>query len=60
MRSEGGERGNWTSEEAFQQINVILDRLASEDLATIPAESMGDDQIALQRIESRVYAGSCI
>src|SRR5260370_10968648 len=56
MCSGSGERGNWTSEEAFRQINSIIDRLAREDLAAVPAESMGDDQIALQRVESRVQA----
>jgi hypothetical protein len=56
MCSEGGVRGNWTSKEAFQQINSILDQLASEDLNSLPAEAMGDDQIALQRIGNRVQA----
>jgi len=52
----GGERGNWTSQEAFQHINLILDRFAAEDLNSLPAESMGDDQIALHRISNRVQA----
>src|SRR5712691_7226252 len=56
MCSEGGARGSWTSREAFQQINSILDHLAGEDLNSVPAESMGDDQIALQRICNRVQA----
>src|SRR5713101_835432 len=56
MCSGSGERGNWTSEEAFRQINLIIDRLGREDLTAVPAESMGDDQIALRRIESRVQA----
>jgi hypothetical protein len=56
MRSEGGARGNWTSQEAFREINSILDDLASEDLNSVPAESVGDDQIALQRIGNRVQA----
>jgi len=56
MRSVGGERGNWTSEDAFQQINSILDWLADEDITATPAETMGEDQIALRRIESRVQA----
>jgi hypothetical protein len=34
----------------------LLNRLASEDLNAVPAESMGDDQIALQRICNRVQA----
>src|SRR5713226_8940859 len=56
MRSEGGERGNWTSQELFQEINSLLTRLAEEDLNSVPAESMGDDLLALQRIESRLQA----
>src|SRR5712692_8348698 len=56
MCSEGGERGEWTSQEAFQQINSILSDLANEDLNAMPAKSMGDDLIALQRIVSRVQA----
>jgi len=56
MCSEGGERGNWTSQGAYQEIDSILDRLAVEDLNSLPAESMGDDQIALQRIGNRVQA----
>jgi hypothetical protein len=40
----------------FQQINSLLDRLADEDLTAVPAEAMGDDQIALQRIDNRVRA----
>ena len=56
MRSEGGARGNWTSEEAFREINAILDSLAGDDLNAMPAEAMGDDQIALQRIGNRVQA----
>ncbi len=56
MCSEGGVRGNWTSEEVFQQIHSLLNRLAEEDLSSVPAESMGEDQIALQRIGNRVQA----
>ncbi len=56
MCSEGGERGNWTSQEAFQEINSLLDRVACEDLNSVSAEAMGDDQIALQRIGNRVQA----
>src|SRR5713101_723441 len=56
MCSETGERGNWTSEEVFQGINSLLNRLSEEDLNAVPAESMGDDQIALQRICNRVQA----
>src|SRR5260370_28853556 len=56
MCSVGGARGNWTSQEAFKQINSLLDRLQSEDMNSVPAESMGDDQIALQRIVNRVQA----
>jgi len=49
-------RGKWTSEQAFQQINSLLDQLSGEDLTAVAAESMGDDQIALQRISNRVQA----
>jgi hypothetical protein len=56
MCSEGGERGNWTSGEVFDEINSLLSCLAGEDLNSLPAESMGDDQIALQRIGNRVQA----
>src|SRR5216684_831100 len=56
MCSDGGVRGNWTSEEVFQQIHSLLNRLAEEDLSSVPAESMGEDQIALQRIGNRVQA----
>src|SRR5260370_16900065 len=56
MCSMGGARGSSTSGEAFQQINSILDHLAGEDLNSVPAESMGDDQIALQRIVNRAQA----
>ena len=58
MRSGTGERGNWTSQEVYERINLLLDQLASEDLTSVPAESMGDDQIALQRITNRVQAES--
>ncbi len=56
MCSGSGERGNWSSEEAFRQINSIIDRLGREDLTATPADTMGGDQIALRRIESRVQA----
>ena len=56
MCSDGGVRGSWTSEQAFEEINSILDRLSEEDLTAVPAEAMADDQIALQRIGSRLQA----
>src|SRR6266852_6468701 len=56
MCSEGGARGSWTSQEAFQRINSLLDQLAGENLNSAPAESMGDDQVALHRIGNRVQA----
>src|SRR5258708_14284807 len=56
MCSEGGARGSWASGEVFQEINSLLNRLQSEDINSMPAESMGDDQIALQRICNRVQA----
>jgi len=37
---------------------LLLDRLASDDLTSVPAESMGDDQIALHRITNRVQTES--
>src|SRR5258708_19257759 len=52
----GGARGSSTSGEAFQQINSILDQLAKEELNSQAAESMGEDQIALQRIVNRAQA----
>ena len=58
MCSGTGERGNWTSQEVYERINLLLDQLASEDLTSVPAESMGDDQIALHRITNRVQAES--
>ena len=58
MRSGTGERGNWTSQEVYERINLLLDQLAAEDLTSLPAESMGDDQIALHRITNRVQAES--
>ncbi len=56
MCSVDGERGNWTSQEVFEEINSLLNRLSSEDLSSLPAGSMGEDQIALQRICNRVQA----
>jgi len=56
MCSGTGEWGSWTSGEVFEEINLLLDRLAGEDLDAVPAESMGDDQIALQRIGNRIQA----
>src|SRR5712691_4036188 len=56
MCSVGGARGSWTSGEAFEEINLLLDHLAGEDLNAGPAEATGDDQIALQRISNRVQA----
>jgi len=56
MHSVGGVRGNWTSEQAYQEINSILDQLVEEDLTSVPAEAMADDQIALQRISNRIQA----
>src|SRR5438132_2787812 len=56
MRSMDGVRGSWTSEQAFHEINSLLDQLLDEDLTAVPAEAMADDQIALQRIGSRVQA----
>src|SRR5260370_5193790 len=54
MRSEGGARVRWTAGEVFQEINSLVDRLRSSN--SVSAESMGNDQIALQRIVNRVQA----
>src|SRR6266852_4467328 len=56
MCSGTGDRGSWTSGEVFQEINSLLNRLGEEDLNALPAEAMGDDKIALQRIVNRVQA----
>ena len=56
MCSGNGERGSWASERVLAEINSWLDVLAEEDLTSVPAEGMGDDQIALQRICGRVQA----
>src|SRR5712692_5821646 len=56
MCSKGGERGIWASGKVFEEINSLLNRLTSEELNCAPAESMGDDQIALHRISNRVQA----
>jgi hypothetical protein len=56
MCSGSGERGNWTSGEIFGEINALLDQLSVEDLTALPSEAMADDQLTLQRIESRVQA----
>src|SRR3981081_2099319 len=58
MCSGTGERGNWTSQEVYERINLLLDQLASEDLTSLPAECMGDDQIPLHRVTNRVQAES--
>ncbi len=54
--SEGGPVAESTSGEAFEEINSILGQLAEDDLNAVPAETMGDDVIALQRIGNRVQA----
>src|SRR5260370_29997961 len=56
MCSEGGARGSWTSGEVFQEINSLLNRLQSEDINSMPAQPIGNDQTALQRIVNRVQA----
>src|SRR5260370_2444523 len=56
MCSGSGERGNWASGEIFDEINSLLDRLSSEDLSAVPSAAMADDQLAMQRIVSRVQA----
>ena len=56
MCSEGGERGNWTSQQVIGEIDRLLDLLNKEDLHVLPAESMGDDLKGLTRIGNRLAA----
>jgi uncharacterized protein DUF222/HNH endonuclease len=56
MRSEGGERGNFTSVELVGELNRILDLLGDEDLHTLAAESLGDDIKSLLRVGHRIDA----
>src|SRR6202049_2080190 len=58
MRSEGGVRGNWTSQQLIGEVNRILDLLGAEDLHALPAESIGDDLKGLARVGSRIDAES--
>ena len=56
MCSEGGERGNWTSQQVIGEIDRLLDLLNKEDLCVVPAESMGDDLKGLTRVGNRIAA----
>jgi hypothetical protein len=56
MCSEGGERGNWTSQQLISELNGILDSLGAEDLGSLPAESVADDLKGLTRIGNRIAA----
>jgi uncharacterized protein DUF222/HNH endonuclease len=58
MCSEGGERGNWTSQQVIGEIGRLLDLLGAEDVHVLPAESIGDDLKGLTRIGNRVAAES--
>jgi hypothetical protein len=58
MCSEGGVRGNWTSQQLIGEVNRILDLLGAEDLQVLPAASLGDDLKGLGRIGSRIDAES--
>ncbi|HEY3196203.1 MAG TPA: DUF222 domain-containing protein [Candidatus Dormibacteraeota bacterium] len=58
MRSGAGERGNWTSEEVFKEINSLLDRLQAEELCELPSASLGEDIKELERIGNRCQAES--
>ena len=58
MCSEGGARGNWTSQQVIGEIDRLLDLLNGEDLHVLPAESIGDDLKGLTRIGNRVAAES--
>src|ERR1700730_7219231 len=58
MCSEGGERGNWSSQQVIGEIGRLLDLLGAEDVHVLPAESVGDDLKGLTRIGNRVAAES--
>src|ERR1700674_3022324 len=58
MCSEGGVRGNWTSQQLIGEVNRILDLLGAEDLCALPSASLGDDLKGLSRIGSRIDAES--
>src|ERR1700704_3744576 len=56
MCSGSEERGNWTSEELFGELNRRFYLLGGEDLSSLPVESMGDDVKQLLRIRNRAEA----
>src|ERR1700674_3793657 len=56
MCSEGGERGNWTSQQVISEVDRLLDLLGAEDLQVLPAESVGDDLKGLARVGNRIAA----
>ena len=58
MCSEGGERGNRTSQQLIGELGRILDLLGAEDLCALPAESMGDDLKGLTCMGNRIAAES--
>src|ERR1700680_1213032 len=58
MCSEGGVRGDWTSQQVIGEIDRLLDLLGGEDLQVLPADSIGDDLKGLGRIGSRIDAES--
>ena len=58
MRSEGGGRGDWTSQQLIGELDRILDLLGAEDLCALPSASQGDDLKGLARVSSRVDAES--
>src|ERR1700680_4738880 len=58
MCSEGGGRGDWTSQRLIGELNRILDLLGAEDLCVVPAESVGNDLKSLNRVSNRIAAES--
>jgi hypothetical protein len=58
MCSEGGGRGEWTSQQLIGELNRILDSLSAEDLCALPSASLGDDLKGLGRVGSRIDAES--
>src|ERR1700680_4966048 len=58
MGSEGGVRGNWTSQQLIGELHRVLDLLGAEDLCVVPAELVGDDLKGLTSIGNRIDAES--
>jgi hypothetical protein len=58
MCSEGGGRGDWTSQQLIGEIDRLIDLLSAEDLCALPSASLGDDLKGLGRVGSRIDAES--